>query len=254
MIYASDMDRTLVFSKKNFTFDDSLDKTIFESVDGSTGTFMTKRTLSGLRKLSERCHFVPITARNQVKYDQLGLTELGIRIEYAVIANGAVVLHNGERDVEWDRIIDARKAKYSYEFVREHLAEHFSDVRYIENDLGFEIYSVGLRESFEELFREFDGLHIVEDHSKTFLVYESVSKLAALEYVKRKLNDTYVVTSGDSILDLPMVLNSDVGIVPLTGNLASFRDQFDGVKSVHVIEDSTERSSEKLIEIVSKLV
>lgn len=254
MIYASDMDRTLVFSKKNFTFDSELDETIYESSDGLTGTFMTKRTLSGLRELSKRCHFVPITARNQMKYDQLGLTDLGIEIEYAVIANGAIVLHNGVRDTEWDRMIEERKARYAYDFVREHLSEHFSDVRYIENDLGFEIYGTGLADSFSELFRDFDGLVIVEDHSKTFLVYESVSKLAALEYVKDKIGDSFVVTSGDSVLDLPMLLGSDVGIVPMTGNLVTVRKEFECVESMYIIDDATERASNDIISIVSELV
>lgn len=106
MMFASDLDGTLIYSKRRFG-EETLNVSVrnVEVYNGREISFMTEKAIALLRKLSDEMMFVPVTTRTIEQYNRVSLFHEEIRPTYAITCNGGVVLKDGHIDTHWQDYI-----------------------------------------------------------------------------------------------------------------------------------------------------
>lgn len=233
MIFASDLDQTLIYSvrsKGEVAIEEMVPVELYE---GRHISYMTKPAIDKLQQLSNRVRFVPVTTRIPEQFNRIFGIKEQFRPEYVIVSNGGTILVNGQIDQEWHSFVR--------EAVKQHCAESseiaslfdkISSAHWVKsNDLCDELfYSIVVErehlplESLEELKLQLASLgwSYSLQGRKIYLVPEKVSKGAAIQYVKEKLASTFVYAAGDSLLDESLLLAADYAISPVHGELGRF--------------------------------
>lgn len=230
ILFASDLDQTLIYSQKSMgesVSEDDLQEV--ERFEGKPQSFMTKKSQKALHQLAKQIFFLPVTTRTQTQYERVtGIYEGEAPPRFAVISNGAVILENGQPIKEWsDRIREQCVSKKTIvEELLPKIDQYFSEdwvLRVREAD-GWFVYLIIDREKFpvEKLefytktFKEI-GWSMSLQGRKLYFMPESITKAGAMEYVKHRINATYVVAAGDSLLDMCLLESADLGLLPAHG-------------------------------------
>lgn len=233
MIFASDLDQTLIYSvrsKGEIELEDMLPVELYE---GRYISYMTKPAIQRLTELAGMMAFVPVTTRIPEQYNRIFGIRERFNPPYVIVSNGGTVLHNGEVDQEWQGVV--RDA------VKQHCADHseiaglfakISSTHWVKsNDLCDELfYSIVVErdrlphEELESLRLQLAplGWSYSLQGRKIYLVPEKVSKGAAIQYVKEKLGAAFVYAAGDSLLDESLLLAADYALSPVHGELGRF--------------------------------
>jgi hydroxymethylpyrimidine pyrophosphatase-like HAD family hydrolase len=213
LIFASDLDNTLIHSRKKSRRGD----VCVETRDGERMSFMTRASRELLGNLPASCRFVPVTTRSVEQYSRINLP---IAPEYAIVCNGAVLLKGGEPDADWSRA------------TRESLADCLERIPgYYEAALVSDgVFDVRLADGFF-IFAKFNdrdvaatslgGLvdsslfDVIVSYNKIYVMPKGLRKGAAALRLKNLLGrDDRLICAGDSELDLSMLRAADVAIVP----------------------------------------
>ena len=104
MIFASDLDQTLIYSKKHIP-DDSSDIINIEKKDDEEISYITLKSIGLLKYILNNIYFIPVTTRTIEQYKRISLFSEILKPKYAITDNGAVILVDGEIDKEWESII-----------------------------------------------------------------------------------------------------------------------------------------------------
>lgn len=230
MIFASDLDQTLIYSERSRGETAIEDMIAVELYKERYISYMTKPAIAKLQKLVELAQFVPVTTRIPEQYHRIFGIRERFKPAYVIVSNGGSVLINGQVDQEWSSFI--RKAVQEHCADRTEIAELFatiSSAHWVKsNDLCDELfYSIVVErehlphDELEELKLKLAplGWSYSLQGRKIYLVPEKVSKGAAIQYVKEKLASTYVYAAGDSLLDESLLLAADYAISPVHGEL-----------------------------------
>ncbi|NGZ74864.1 HAD family hydrolase [Saccharibacillus alkalitolerans] len=230
MIFASDLDRTLIYSKKAIGEGFGAAEVIpVELYQGEHISFMSPETARLLVELSKTALFVPVTTRTIEQYERIFYIRETFKPRYAVTSNGGNVLIDGEPDPDWRRHV-AKSLAESEE--AEKVIEAFGRISspewvksYKHSDSLF--YSIILDrenmplEQVEDFRRELAGMrwNLSVQGRKMYLVPDGVSKGAGLLYVKERTGSSRIAASGDSLLDESLLRAADYAIVPRHGEI-----------------------------------
>ncbi|CAH1200454.1 hypothetical protein PAECIP111893_01384 [Paenibacillus plantiphilus] len=258
MIFASDLDQTLIYSERSKGNVPAEEMEPVELYEGRHISFMTKRAIEKLQQLVTLTQFIPVTTRTPEQYHRVfGITDT-FRPLYAIVSNGGTILENGQPDQEWNSIV--RQA------VKTHCAEqaeifslfdaiaapHWVKSSRLCDELFYSI--VVEREqlpidAIEELKKQIAplGWSYSLQGRKIYLVPEKVSKGAAIQYVKEKLQSGYVFAAGDSLLDESLLLAADYAIAPAHGELGRLKDANPHISFTKLTGAS---ASEELLDII----
>lgn len=231
MLFAVDLDRTLIYSAAAAGPGPAPPMTAVEYLDGAPLSYMTVRALDLLRRLRAVVHVVPVTTRSLAQYRRVELFHGPLTPAYAVAANGGHLLHDGEPDLAW------------YESVRGALARSCADAATVADHLvefgrawgqrvrvadGLFVYSVVDRAAIpaDDLRRLDDwladvGWELSVQGRKLYAVPGPLGKWRAVEEVARRTGATVVVAAGDSLLDRDMLEHADFSLRPPHGELAA---------------------------------
>ncbi|WP_053955504.1 HAD family hydrolase [Inediibacterium massiliense] len=236
MIFASDLDRTLIYSEK-FTQDLLQDQIeIVEKKEEKPLSYMTKEAVKNLKKIHEKILFIPVTTRTIEQYRRIHLFK-HMDIEYAITSNGGNILVNGEVDKEWNHFImdTIKKECISFEDVFLKFKEIESKEWMIKNRVADDlfIYYIIHKDYIPE--RLYDFIQWLEDRNfrvsiqgrKMYFVPKCVSKGKALSYIKEKEGIEDMIVAGDSLLDLPMLKIGDHSIAPTHGEIYQIKEKVD---------------------------
>lgn len=232
MILASDLDRTLIYSKNAIQqFSDVPVEKLYtaEHYKGQPFSFMTKQANELTEDLIEKNLLVPVTTRVRHQYDRIKLSNKK-RPEWAIIANGAEVLKNGKPDPEWNEHISgllkeeaAPIDKIEQKLEKFHgedwlLKQRIADSWYIYLNICREkLPSIAIDET--NTFAEKNNWQMSIQGSKLYLVPKPINKENAINYICDKLNINSFMAAGDSLLDQPLVESAELGIIPAHGEL-----------------------------------
>lgn len=231
MIFASDLDQTLIFSVRS-KGDVELDSMIpVELYDTRYISYMTRPAQAKLCELARNMHFVPVTTRIPAQYERIFGIKEKLCPNYAIVSNGGTVLLKGAVDQDWQQSIrSAIKHGCASHSEIAGLFQRIASPDWVKStDLCDDLfYSIvvdrdklpldsieGLRTELAKL-----GWSYSLQGRKIYLVPEHVSKGAAIQYVKEKLSATYMYAAGDSLLDESLLLAADYAISPLHGELS----------------------------------
>ena len=111
MIFASDLDQTLIYSPKSFRLlpeHISLPVTSIEIYENREISFMADVAIAKLKEVIAHSFFVPVTTRTIEQYQRISLFHNHIIPDYSVVSNGGNVMVNGMVDQHWHRQISRK--------------------------------------------------------------------------------------------------------------------------------------------------
>ncbi len=233
MLFASDLDRTLIYSgkflellpvKKNKKI------RLIEKKEEKEISYMSENAIDKLKKLTQKAFFVPVTTRTIEQYKRISIFKEEIIPKYVVVSNGGNILIDGKVDEKWNTFIkDTIKkecvplCKVIEKFKTIQNEEWVTSVK-IADDLF--VYAIVIAENIpnKELDEFFAFLKIhnwkgIRHGRKLYFIPNCVNKGRAMMYVAKKLGVNHIAAAGDSFLDLPMLENADYSISPAHGEV-----------------------------------
>lgn len=236
MIFASDLDRTLIYSKRAM---DDLEKVPKERLmpveikDGKWVAYMTEAAYFTLKKLSQQSLFIPVTTRTTDQFKRVFIFENEIDIQYAITTNGAVILHCGNPVEEWSNYVQNRlrlesavEEEVQSLFLKEGI--RFDGQKKQAGKLFF-YFILNSLPSEAELLLISDlvnkvGWRISLQGRKLYFIPLAISKGSALEYICQKEGGKAMAGAGDSILDWDFLRDCQYRFVPNHGELVKMTD------------------------------
>lgn len=222
MYYFTDLDRTLIYSKK--FLDDNSKGICVEKYNGEDISYMTNKAVEQLITILNSKIVIPTTTRSIEQYERIEFAKNNIVFNWAIVCNGGCIIHNGERLKEWDNIIE-EKLKYcgSFEEVRKSF-EHYENVagilkvREIYNMFFYMVVNKEefIKESIEAFvkFLEKENWNVYYSGRKIYFIPNAIKKEEAIKFIVEKLKIKSFTALGDSIMDEGMLEIADNAIVP----------------------------------------
>lgn len=214
ILFASDLDNTLLFSWRHRQDTDQC----VEYLEGKEQGFFTSRTLELLPLVCRRTRFVPVTTRSAAQYLRIGWPAACVP-EYAVAANGGILLVNGQADEGWRAETEELVAPW-----RDQLEELRGRVEGVPLPkrcrMVDDIYLFAACDSGEDAERMGDllagttALETAVSGRKVYFFPPPINKGAALRRLQERFLPERTVCAGDSVIDVPMLLAADVAVVP----------------------------------------
>ncbi|MEK5394464.1 hydrolase [Paenibacillus sp. VTT E-133280] len=239
MIYASDLDRTLIYSLGAIGVPENTPGLIpAEIIEGKTRSYISQHALNQLMDLNTRIIFIPVTTRTIQQYKRINLFQETVIPDYAVTSNGGNILIGGVVDKEWRESIGSLVARHSAgaEEVRSYIkavvredwiiSENYCDDLFY----SFMVYRDQL--PLDEITNLSDRLYnlgwrVSLQGRKLYAVPAAVNKSDAILHLRRTVRSEPMVASGDSLLDKSLLESADYAIAPCHGEI--FAEQQSGL-------------------------
>ena len=210
-LFACDLDNTLIHSYKHKTDDDIC----IEIYNGREQSFISKRTAELLREVVRRVLFIPVTTRSIEQYRRIKWLE-GTKPEYAVVSNGANLIHNGDIDDEWkSHFVNEYIQPYTDELNRQYRLlswrPDFTICRFVDGSFLYLKCAEGVdAERVTAEVQERGYLSVQCTGRKVYLFPPRVNKGEALLRLRQMFKPLRVFSAGDSIIDESMLEVADV--------------------------------------------
>ena len=237
MIFASDLDGTLIFSKKHCeTISEYTEIVLVEKNGQEEISYMTKKSIEILKSMLKLSVFISVTTRTVEQYKRIFIFQDEIIPKFAITSNGGKILVNGEIDKEWEDYIDEgiEKLSMSAEDVFKRLSKFMNDswvLSYRFADELFWVFIVNRDNMPENEMKNYinwandNGWKVSIQGRKLYIIPEFINKWSALNHLNQNLADNLIISAGDSLLDYPMLINSTYGYVPLKCELTAYLDR-----------------------------
>lgn len=231
MIYASDLDRTLIYSLNAIGVPgDAPGLVPAEVIDGRTVSYISQQALDMLKELAAKIVFMPVTTRTIAQYRRINLFQETVIPDYAVTSNGGNILVNGVVDQEWRAAVGqlvergSVRAEEAGRIVRSVVrAEWITSERYCDELFyTFVVHRDSLPlDEITRMAERLDGLgwKVSLQGRKLYIVPEAVNKSDAILHVRRTVRSEPMVASGDSLLDKSLLAAADYAIAPCHGEI-----------------------------------
>jgi HAD superfamily hydrolase (TIGR01484 family) len=222
-VFFSDLDRTLIFSKKFIK--EGTDSLVVEQKGEKPISYMTREAFSLLQQVKKESVFIPVSTRTWETMTRVGFVHEELP-EWMVCDNGAHIYHNGERLQEWEDHIDKKRNELNLS------ASQLEDtIRHLFADKGLkEIFNrenIYLMVKFEEMTWEVrqslevlnlslrkKGYRMDINSRKAYLLPDYVRKEDAVEFLIKKHGWDFTISAGDSLMDLEMLRKTIYAIAP----------------------------------------
>lgn len=263
LLFASDLDRTLIYSKKSRGKEvNELELSAVEWIDEKPVAYMTNKGIELLKQLPSEISFLPVTTRTASQYKRVtGLFDPAEQPKYAIVSNGAVILENGQPLAEWSERIKNQLLQdcTMIEHVMPQL-EAYAKKGFVLNVLQAEswfvymiidekIFSIEDLEDLSEIFYQ-QGFTLSHQGRKLYIMPNCINKSKALQFVKERIGASTVFAAGDSLLDLDMVLSADRGFIPSHGEAVQYKETLPS--HISVTQHTGVLAGEEILKKVSK--
>jgi hypothetical protein len=230
LVVASDLDRTLIYSRSACRLGDpQAELRCVEVLDGAPISFLTAAARTELATLNRTSVFVPATTRTLAQFTRVILP--GHPIRYAVAANGGHLLVDGVPDRDWAREVARRLdgGAAPLDEIWAWLGRAWSPAwtRALRRADDLFCYAVVEREAMPASFLAevsqwcLDrGWSTSVQGRKLYCVPSPLTKSAAVKEVVRRVGATGFAAAGDSLLDTELLEAAVIGIRPAHGELA----------------------------------
>lgn len=234
-LVATDLDRTMIYSRSSMGERRDLDLDCVEFLDGAPQSFMTATAASALRELAAEAHVVPATTRTIAQFRRVRLP--GGPWRYAVTSNGGNLLVDGRPDPQWRAAVGAvlRTEAASLDEVSAALHTRIDDqwvtAMRVADDL-FCYLVVDPRAVPADFAAEWGhwcarrGWNVSRQGRKIYTMPNAVCKSRAVGEVRSRLSaageltpDARVLAAGDGLLDAELLASATMAIRPRHGEL-----------------------------------
>ncbi len=231
MIIATDLDRTLIYSRGALAEfgDDPAPFIPVEHHDGVEASWMTPAAARAFAALLEAAVVVPVTTRTPDQWRRVTLP--GPPTRYAVAANGGVLLVDGHPDPDWRAAVSDQLARAApLAEIWDH-AGHVCRAEWtvkLRNAEDLFCYAVLHRSRVPAGFlaetaawADARGWRVSLQGRKLYFVPGTLTKSAAIAEIARRTGAGSVLAAGDSLLDADLLEAADRGIVARHGELVA---------------------------------
>lgn len=224
MLFASDLDRTLIYSKRAVE-PTRKDIECVETYYNKPLSFMLPSVMSRLKNLPKNITFVPTTTRSARQFARLHYFS---QFDYSIIDNGGTILYKGEPLKEWENLTNKfiSESPYSLETICEllndsHRSKLGKKATVVDGKFIYTVVDNNLTEiqQFLEWYLDKDYWYYSLYYNKLYIFPKCVEKSLAVKYLKQRLGETFTICSGDGDLDINMLLSADVAITPKHGRV-----------------------------------
>jgi hydroxymethylpyrimidine pyrophosphatase-like HAD family hydrolase len=268
MLFASDLDQTLIYSHRTF-ISKEIDEQIrpVEKLEDRFISFMTQNALSALKEIAQRVIFVPVTTRTKLQYQRINFLDYDITHQYAVTSNGGTIFSEGVEDKDWSQLVLAGRDKCLAVQDLIHKFDEIAHSSWVINDSGkladnLFYYCLIEREKIPvtelaafKIWASDNHWELSVQGRKLYLVPLNVNKKAAIQYIKEKEGISRVVAAGDSLLDLDMLKAADLALAPAHGELyLLYLQGISGLEKIRFTQKSGIEAAEEILESVQWLL
>lgn len=214
ILFASDMDNTIIFSEKHKINNDIC----VEYLNEKEQSFITCRTKEVLEKINKNMIFIPVTTRSVEQYKRINFSKNCVP-KYAVTTNGAILLEDGKINQEW-----LNKSKEIVKPWIYKIEKMFSDVSNSTINKRCKIvddmYLYAAYDNVEDATKDYNNfcnkteLDVCISGRKVYFFPKDINKGIAITRLCEMFDVKKIISAGDSIIDIPMILQSDIGIIP----------------------------------------
>jgi hydroxymethylpyrimidine pyrophosphatase-like HAD family hydrolase len=231
VIFASDLDQTLIYSETSMGLLTPLEQTVpIELYENRHISFMTQHAIDLLSEVALKMSFIPVTTRTVVQYERIFVFKNTVVPKYAITSNGGTILVDGQADEMWKRTVmrtvddtsapAAEIKRYFDEIASEEwvLTEKYADELFYSLVVVRDQIPQPELEDFRVKIADL-GWNLSIQGRKIYLVPMALSKGAAMLHLRERLEASFVVAAGDSLLDESLLLAADEAIAPRHGEL-----------------------------------
>ncbi|MFO1444719.1 hypothetical protein KDN24_16230 [Bacillus sp. Bva_UNVM-123] len=228
-MFASDLDRTLIFSRRalaEFGQAEECELLCVERKDDQDVAFMKKKAFKLLKEIAANLLFVPVTTRTYEQFNRIFPLSEDIVLPYAVTSNGANIIHDGKPLIEWNDFVQKQlrdDCACLVEMVKNLEELKLNGTLKIAEDLFFyyilnEPITIPVINRIKAIAIH-NGWRVSIQGRKLYVMPKPISKGAAIRYIKEKHGIKTVYGAGDSILDYDFLQLCDVAYIPIHGEL-----------------------------------
>jgi hydroxymethylpyrimidine pyrophosphatase-like HAD family hydrolase len=228
-LFASDLDRTLIYSKRALNeMETPWNKSMIgvEAKNGEHVSFMTKDSYYLLKEIATKHLFVPVTTRTFEQYKRIFIFEEEMPMTYCITSNGAKIHYKGELLKDWAETIHTRLKEdcmeknelleklqnYSLQGelkIADNLFFYYVLKTNIDEDLKSELIKVALE----------NGWNLSLQGRKLYFMPSPICKGEAIKYIMEREGVEKSIGAGDSLLDYPFLNICQIGYIPRHGEL-----------------------------------
>lgn len=234
MIFASDLDRTLIYSSKFISGIEDMLEIVEYKGEKPISYFLTELKRS-LENVNKNAMFIPVTTRTKKQYDRIHMLKDEIVPKYHVTTNGARIFIDGEECREWKGHIE-KSSKESFSIDEAHVLfeKMASDIEMKELRSAEDVflYCVLDHENIDSKWKadfadkmRSGGWEVSHQGRKLYAVPKSINKRDAVKFIADRENIKDIISAGDSNLDFCMSEISKLFLIPKHGELVSKTDE-----------------------------
>ncbi|MBZ9609851.1 hypothetical protein G9F73_019170 [Clostridium estertheticum] len=240
MIFASDLDSTLIYSSRHCNLINEENLFPVDFYNNNMCSFITKSMHNKLEHINEIMLFIPVTTRSPEQYTRMKYFYDIIKPKYAVVANGGIILKNGIELKSWTDISSNKLKKVVSVRNMIVLCSFFLESDFIksyktcedlfiysivdEDKLANNITNGKVELDYFEVLRSFCkgyNYSVSKQGKKVYIVPNCINKYDPINYIMQLENTNIFLAAGDSLLDYPLIKHSNYGLVPSHGELLS---------------------------------
>ena len=211
----SDLDNTLIYSHRRNLPEP---KITVEWLNGKQQSFMTEKSFNFFSDNPD-VQLIPVTTRSIEQYSRLTALTEGLKVSYAIVCNGGILLSNGMIDTDWmNETMKMMEPAYD-EFMRvKEVACELCGEDHIHDVEGIMFY--GKSETPQQIVNALSLKMDVSkvgafcDSRKFYCVPNVINKGSAVQRFSKRFNATIDVAVGDGIADIPMLEAARFAIAP----------------------------------------
>ncbi len=236
ILFASDLDNTLIHSYKKADPDDIC----VEVKEEKKLSFMTGYAYNKIRSLYKNPEylFMPITTRSLEQYNRINLFD-GKPARLAITSNGGILLEDGIINQKWyqetlDMIADSMWDFKKGEKFLEEDKNVYMEIRVVDGLFLFTKSHTPLMtvENLKDYLQSEKSV-VFNIGDKVYIFPKIITKGMAIERIRKMYDFEKIICAGDSELDIPMLDIADMAYCPdtISGNVLN-----DNLKGFNISE------------------
>lgn len=214
IIFACDIDNTLIYSRKH----PHDGWPCVEWIHEKEQAYMSPRTCELLREVEKRVFFVPVTSRSAEQYMRIQWP-VNMMPQAAITTHGAKLFKDCDEDPQWQQETRSIVAPWQDELQRMAVLltpdPSFIRCRMVDESYLFVYCAAGIdASSVGDRLQGMTSLNVCVGGKKIYLHPPELNKGTAMQRLRVRYPQCRIVAAGDSAMDLDMLNAADFALYP----------------------------------------
>ncbi len=213
MLFTTDLDGTIIFSESQIK--DKKRENYILVDKAKKNSYIHKNTLQLLKELNKMSLIIPVTSRTVDVYKRVNIPD--IHPEYAICSGGCVILKNGKEIKEWSDFVKTVRIRRPDEIISQLIAlgcnsdfTKIYDNYIIKGKLKEEDKKNVIK--YLDKIKDKENIRYYIEKTKLYIMPKGISKGTALNWLKNKLGENFIMAAGNAEADIPMLEVSNISI------------------------------------------